>query len=171
MTLTEVEGDFAAIVEVTGDINPGATPPSDRAVRDLRFTVQSAGLILYQDKNNFFRLERAGSVFSQQLRPVHRLIIEAVKDGKQYMNPIYLDVPEGDTLLILERRKGRVRCMFSPNQGRQIVAFRAFALNLPPKVKIGLSASNISAEPFSATFERFTLLSDVTKMDQALGEN
>jgi S1-C subfamily serine protease len=171
MTLTEVEGDFAAMVEVTGDINPGATPPPDRQVRGLSFTVQSAGLILYQDKNNFFRLERAGSVLSTNLRPVHRLIIEAVKDGKQAMSPIYLDVPEGDTLLILERRKGRVRCMFSPNQGRQIVAFRAFALNLPPKVKIGLSASNISAEPFSANFENFTLISDVTKMDQALGEN
>ena len=171
MTLTEVEGDFAAIVEVTGDINPGPTPPNDRQVRTLPFTVQSAGLIIYQDKNNFFRLERAGSIFSKTLRPVHRLIIEAVKDGKQAMNPIYLDVPEADTLLILERRKGRIRCMFSPNQGRQIVPFRAFALDLPPKVKIGLSASNISAQPFSATFENFTLISDITKMDQALGEN
>jgi S1-C subfamily serine protease len=171
MTLTDVEGDFAALVAVTGDINPEATPPSDRQVRDLPFTVQSAGLIIYQDKNNFFRLERAGSIFSKTLRPVHRLIIEAVKDGKQYMNPIYLDVPEGDTLLILQRRKGRVRCMFLPNQGRQIVPYRDFALSFPPKVKIGLSASNISAKPFSATFENFTLISDVTKMDQALGEN
>ncbi|MGP0066622.1 MAG: trypsin-like peptidase domain-containing protein [Isosphaeraceae bacterium] len=171
MTLAEVEGDFAAIVEVTGDINPGATPPQDRRVRDYHFTVQSAGLILYQDRNNFFRLERAGSVLSDTLRPVHRLIIEAVKSGKPAMNPIYLDVPEGDTLLILERRKGRVRCMFSPNQGGQILAFRAFALDLPPKVRIGLSASNISAQPFSANFENFTLIGDITKMDQALGED
>ncbi len=171
MTLTEVEGDFAAIVEVTGDITPGSEPPKDRQVRNFHFTVQSAGLILYQDKNNFFRLERAGSVFSDTLKPVHRLIIEAVKNGKQAMTPIYLDVPEGDTLLIIERRKGRVRCMFSPNQGRQIMAFRAFQLDLPPKVKVGLSASNISAQPFSAMFDSFTLISDVTKMDQALGEN
>jgi hypothetical protein len=33
-----------------------------------------------------------------------------------------------------------------------------------------LSASNISAKPFTATFENFTLLSDVTQMDQALGD-
>jgi S1-C subfamily serine protease len=170
MTLTEVEGDFAAVVEVTGEINPGATPPKDRATRGLGFTVQSAGLILYQDKNNFLRLERAGSIFSDTLRPVHRLIIEAVKDGKQAMTPIYVDVPEGDTLLIMERRKGRVRCMYSPSGGHQIVAFRQFALNLPPKVKVGLSASNVSAAPFSATFENFTLLSDVTKLEQAFGE-
>ena len=66
MTLTDVEGDFAAMVEVTGDINPGSATPKDRQGHDIPFTVQSAGLILYQDKNNFFRLERAGSILIEQ---------------------------------------------------------------------------------------------------------
>jgi S1-C subfamily serine protease len=170
MTLADVDGDFAALVEVTGEISPGATPPRDRPVRGYRFTVQSAGLILYQDKNNFLRLERAGSIFSDTLRPVHRLIIEAVKDGKQAMDPIYHDVPEGDCLLILERRKRRLRCWYQPKETNHILRTRDFALDLPSKVKIGLSASNISAKPFTATFENFVLLSDVTKMDQALGD-
>src|SRR5262249_22896791 len=65
MTLTDVEGDFAVIVEVTGEINPGPTPPKDRQSRTLPFTVQSAGLIVYQDKDNFLRLERAGSVITK----------------------------------------------------------------------------------------------------------
>jgi S1-C subfamily serine protease len=170
MTLTDVEGDFAAVVEVTGDINPGSTPPNDRQARGLAFTFQSAGLILYQDKNNYFRFERSASVVSRSLTPLHRLVIEAVKDGKQAMDPIYLPLPEGDTLLILARRKGRVRCLFVPHGSRQMLRFRDFALTLPPKVKVGLTASNISAQPFSATFENFTLQSDAVQIDEELGD-
>jgi S1-C subfamily serine protease len=170
MTLTDVEGDFAVIVEVTGEINPGPTPPKDRQVRTLPFTVQSAGLIVYQDKDNFLRLERAGSIITQNLRPLHRLIIEGVKDGKQAMKPIYVDVPEGDTFLILIRRKGRLQCLYSPDGGRSGLRFPTFAFSLPPKVKVGLSASNISAQPFNATFQNFALVNDVTKIDAALGD-
>src|SRR5262249_22802200 len=126
MTLTEVEGDFAAFVEVTGEISPGPTPPRDRQVRALPFTVQSAGLIVYQDKKTFLSLERAGSILTDRLTPLHRLIIEAVKDGQQAMKPIYLDVPEGDVLLVLVKRKGRVRCMFSLDGGRSGVKLREF---------------------------------------------
>jgi regulation of enolase protein 1 (concanavalin A-like superfamily) len=170
MTLTEVEGDFAAFVEVTGEISPGSALPKDRAVRGLPFTVQSAGLLLYQDKNNFLRLERAASILTDRLTPVNRLLIEAVKDGQQAMQPIYLNIPEGDVLLVLVKRKGRVRCMFSLDGGRSGQRLREFALNLPAKVKVGLTAANISAQPFTATFENFALLSDVTKLDQALGD-
>jgi S1-C subfamily serine protease len=170
ITMTEVEGDFAAYVQVTGEISPGAATPKDRQGHTLRFTVQSAGLILYQDKANFLRLERAGSIFIDNLTPVHRLIIEAVKDGKQAMRPIYVDVPEANTLLVLVRRKGRVTCMFSPNGGQTTYMFREFALDLPTKVNVGLTAANISAKPFSATFDTFALISDVTMIDEELGE-
>jgi S1-C subfamily serine protease len=171
MTLTEVEGDFAALVEVTGEINPGTATPKDRQGHYIPFTVQSAGLILYQDRDNFFRLERAGSLISGNLTPVHRLIIEAVKEGKQAMNPIYIDVPERDTLLILMRRKGRVRCLFSPNGGETMVAFQEFSLDLPSKVKVGLTAGNISAKPFNPTFEKFAILNDTTMIDEEFGES
>ncbi len=170
MTLTDVEGDFAAIVEVTGEINPGPTPPRDRQVRNLAFTVQSAGLIVYQDKDNFLRLERAGSVVTQTLKPLHRLIIEGVKDGKQAMSPRYINVPEGDAFLILIRRKGRLQCMYSPDGGRHVLPFPSIAFTLPQKVKVGLSASNISAQPFNATFQNFALVNNVTQIDQALGD-
>ena len=170
ITMTEVEGDFAAQVQVTGEISPGSATPKDRQGHTLPFTVQSAGLILYQDKANFLRLERAGSVIIGSLTPVHRLIIEAVKDGQQAMRPIYLDMPEANTLLVLVRRSGRVRCMFSNNGGQSYVMFREFALDLPTKVKVGLTAANISAKPFGATFENFALINDVTMIDDELGD-
>ncbi len=168
MTLAEVDGDFLAQVAVTGEISPGSTPPKDRAVRNLPFTVQSAGLLLYQDKNNFIRLERAGSIVTARLTPLHRLIVEVVRDGKQAIEPIYLNIPEGDTKLIMIRRKGRIRCQFVPSGSQSRYTFREFALNFPSKLKIGLSASNISAQPFTATFEGFALISDATQIDSEL---
>jgi len=171
MTMTEIEGDFAALVEVTGEISPGSATPKDRQGHTIPFTVQSAGLILYQDKDNFLRLERAGSIIIGSLTPVHRLIIEAVKEGKQAMNPIYLDVPEKDTLLILVKRKGRVQCFFSPNGGETVVGFHEFALDLPTKMKIGLTAANVSAKPFKPTFEKFAVLNDAMLLDEEFGDS
>jgi S1-C subfamily serine protease len=171
MTVAEVEGDFAAIVEVTGEIRPGSATPKDRQGNILPFTYQGGGLIVYQDKNNFFRLERAGSVIIEGLHPVSRLLIEAVREGKEASGGyIYMDVPDQNILLILVRRKGRVRCLFSPDGGRSLAMFREFELDLPAKVKVGLSATNISAKPFTANFENFTLVNDATKIDSEFGD-
>ncbi len=171
MTVAEVEGDFAAIVEVAGEIRPGSSTPKDRQGNILPFTYQGGGLIVYQDKNNFFRLERAGSVIIDGLQPVSRLLIEAVRDGKEAEGGyIYLDVPDKNTLLILIRRKGRVRCLFSSDDGNTLAVFREFELDLPPKVKVGLTAANISAKPFTANFENFTLVNDTTKIDSEFGD-
>jgi S1-C subfamily serine protease/regulation of enolase protein 1 (concanavalin A-like superfamily) len=169
MTLTEVEGDFVSVVQVSGEMNPGSTLPRERAVRGLTFTFQSAGLIVFLDKNNFFRLERAASV-DNRLRPIHRLYVEAVKDGKPAMDPILVNVPESEMQLVLQRKKDRLRCMFVLKETNQVAPFRDFAFSLPPKVKVGLSASNISAQPFTATFENFTLLSNSTALDEELND-
>lgn len=168
MTLTDVDGDFLAQVSVVGEINPGAMPPKDRAARDNAFTFQSGGLVLYQDRNNFVRLERAASIITSRLTPIHRLLIEMIRDGRPAIEPIYLDIPEGDTTLLLIRRKGRLRCLFVPTGSRALHTFREFALNFPDKVKVGLTASNISAQPFSATFQRFALITDTTQIDQEM---
>lgn len=168
MTLTEVDGDFLAQVEVTGEINPGLKLPNERLARGLAFTFQSGGLLLYQDKNNFIRLERAGSIVTDRATMLHRLIVEVVRDGKWATKPIWLDIPEGDTKLVMIRRKGRLRFMFGPAGTDAIYRFRDFAVKFPSKVKVGLTASNIAAQPFSVTFEGFALISDTTQIDRGL---
>ncbi len=168
-TAAEVEGDFVVGVEVTGDIEPGATLPKDRKGNDIPLTYQSGGIILYQDKNNFVRLERASSVIVTTREPLHWLVIEAVKDGEQAMKPIYAKYPEKDTLLLMIRRKGKLRCVFSPDGGNHLVGFHEFVLDLPKKVKIGLTAANISAKPLSVTFESFAVITD-SKLLDSLGE-
>ena len=115
MALVDVEGDFGAMVEVTGDMTPGSTLPKDRQGNDLVFTFQGAGLILYQDKDNFIRLERTAGVSLSDLHPIHKVLFEVVKDGKQVENHVYPPVPEGTVYLVLARRKGRVQCGFSQN--------------------------------------------------------
>ena len=48
--------------------------------------------------------------------------------------------------------------------------FHEFALDLPSKVQVGLTAGNISAKPFTANFDNFALINDVTMIDDELGD-
>jgi hypothetical protein len=170
MTMIDVEGDFAALVEVTGVWSPGATLPKDRQGNTIPFTFNGAGLLLYQDKDNFVRLERTAGVSIDDLHPIHKVLFEVVKDGKQVENQQYPPVPEGTVYLVLARRKGRVQCGYSQNLTSPPRLISQVELDLPDKVKIGLSAGNISAKKFSATFENFVLINDVTQLEVMLGE-
>ncbi len=165
MTLIDVEGDFAAMVEVTGEISAGTTLPKNRQGNNVPFTFQSAGLLLYQDKDNFVRLERSAGVAIRTLQPVHRILFEVVKDGRQVPNQSYPAVREGPVCLLLMRRKGRVWCGVSANLSSPPRPIKLVELDLPKKIKIGLSASNISAKPFSAQFENFALINNETQLD------
>jgi hypothetical protein len=170
MTLIDVEGDFAAMVEVTGEISAGATLPKDRQGNFLPFTFQGAGLLLYQDKDNFIRLERTAGVATSTLQPIHKILFEVVKDGKQVPNQSYPAVTEGPVFLLLLRQKGRVWCGASRNLGSPPQPIKYVELDLPSKLKIGLSASNMSAKPFSAQFENFILLSNETQIQAIFGD-
>ena len=106
MTLIDVDGDFAALVEVTGEMAPGSTLPKDRQGNLIPFTFEGAGLLLYMDKDNFVRLERTAGVDVTNLNPIHKVLFEVVKDGKHVENQAYPPVPEGPIYLLLMRRKG-----------------------------------------------------------------
>ena len=51
-----------------------------------------------------------------------------------------------------------------------MIAFHEFELDLPTKVNVGLTAANISAKPFGATFDNFALINDATMIDDEFGE-
>lgn len=170
ITLADVEGDFAAFVAVGGDIDPGTSPPKDPKGRKMAFTAQTRGLILYQDRDNFLRLERAEGFVPGTPAQVHRLLVEFVLKGRHAIDPIYRDVSEPYTLLIMVKRKGRLRCLYSPDDGTTIVPLEEFDIELPARVHVGLSASNVSTKPFIAVFEDFAILNDEVRIDQAIGE-
>jgi Trypsin-like peptidase domain len=170
MSLIDVEGDFAALVEVTGEMRAGTNMPKDRQGNEIPFTFNGAGLLLYQDKDNFVRLERTAGVAVATLQPVHKILFEVVKDGKQVPNHVYFQVPEGPASLLLMRRKGRVIVGASPVLGAPPMPFRGIEFDLATKVKVGICASNISAKPYTAQFENFALLSNETQMDAMFGD-
>ena len=111
MAMIDVEGDFIALVDVTGDIQAGAKLPKDRQGNDLVFTFQGAGLLLYQDKDNFIRLERTAGVSIDDLQPIHKVLFEVVKEGKQVGNHVYPPVPEGRSILCWPAEKGASRAV------------------------------------------------------------
>jgi hypothetical protein len=172
MALIEVEGDFAAVVRVTGEISPGSIRPDDLQGNEIPFTFQGAGLVLYEDKDNFVRLERTAGVSIASLEQIRKQLYEVVKSGKA-ADSSYTPAPEGPMYLLLIRRRERVVCgssrdlatPFAPVKG-----IEGIQLDLPSRVRIGLSASNISSQPFIATFEHFALLRDVAAIDREFGE-
>ena len=168
-TMAEVDGDFLAYVKVDGDIDPGLDPATDSRGRRLTLTFQGAGLLLYRDKDNFVRLERACRAVGASL--VRELMVEVVRGGQQidcYDIPLPGD-PSAPLDLFLIRRKGRVQCLFS-HDGRSLLGFREFSLDYPAKVKIGLTASNLSRKPFTARFSDFFLLDDELKLAEEFGD-
>ena len=127
-------------------------------------------MLLYQDKDNFVRIERSAGVALDDLHPIHKVLFEVVKDGRFVPNQNYVVAEEGPVYLLLMRRKGKVAVGASFNLGSPPQPFKLIELDLPAKVKVGLSASNISAKPFTANFENFALFNNVTQIDAMFSE-
>ncbi len=170
MVLTEVDGDFAAVVEVTGEISPSLTLPEDLRGNTISATFQGAGLLLYQDRNNFVRLERLARVNAGSIQPSHKVLLEVVKNGKQLESQRLSAPSSGRLNLILMRRQGRVTCTASADMAAPLPPSLHVDMDLPAKVQIGLSASSVSATPLTATFENFVLLDDVTMIEAKFGK-
>jgi hypothetical protein len=165
MTLADVEGDFAAIVQVAGEMSPSLTLPEDRQGNEISSTFQGAGLLLYQDKDNFVRLEKTAGVAVGSIQPTHKASFQVVKDGRQIQSQTYPLRPEAPAYLLLARAKGRLTFGVTVDLATPPIEIKEVALDLPTKLKIGLSASNISTTPFTATFENFALLSEVSLIE------
>jgi regulation of enolase protein 1 (concanavalin A-like superfamily) len=147
--LTEVQGDFTSQVRIAGKILPGTTP-----IKGLPFTCQGGGLILWEDENNYLRLERA-SLFTAQGTKLHGVLLEVCKDGKIVANT-FRDVRDTTLMLRLERRGVEARCQYSTD-GKAWLDVKRQEIAMPAVIGVGVSASNASPKPFSAHFEAFEL--------------
>jgi S1-C subfamily serine protease len=153
--LVQVQGEFVAVVEVTNDFDPGGQTVSLPSGRRFPFTFQGAGLLLWQDEKNFIRLERCkGSDGSVSL--IHRVLVEIYKDGREvglyYSKPI----PEKPVVLAARRKGTTVQLLFGEPPDKMTI-FRELALDFNPSILVGVSASNLSRQPLTAKFDKFTL--------------
>lgn len=163
MTLAAVDGDFVLHVKVTGEMRPGIDQLANpRTGKPLQLTYMGAGIVLWQDQNNYVRLERSvGTAGGPTV--VTRLLVEVCKDGREAGRPYYLDVPEGPMSVMLVRYQGHIRCLFS-NDGKKWTMLQELAAEFPEKLQVGLLGVNISKKPFTAEFQDFALIEDKDKV-------
>lgn len=148
--LVEVTGDFMAQVKIPGIIEPGTA-----SIGDWPFTFQGAGLLLWQDENNYIRLERAAG-YSVALGASHRVMVESCKDGKPGRG-VYLTTREGNIALRMERKGNEITCSYNTDGKTWLPVKKAWSVPMAPRVQVGVSASNISAKAFGVRFEDFVL--------------
>jgi hypothetical protein len=154
--LRSVEADFSATVKVSGDFQPGrrATIPG--------YPFNGAGLLLWQDEQNFLRLERnLWWVPEVGRHACYPPLVEYYQGGRyQGTNPegILEAFFQGrSTFLRLERIGNRVTAAYS-HDGKVWTTAREIAVTFPKKVFVGVAAVNSSDQPFSVEFEDFTVM-------------
>ena len=147
--LGDITGDFEVRVKVTGTSHPGG-----RAMTTQHNPYHGAGILLWQDSENYVRLEiaadlRKGKVFSYanfELRQAGRL---AVTWG--------LKIVDGSRYLRLERRGNAIHGAFSPD-GDHWTAFAPMIANLQDRLKVGVLAVNSASKPLKAGLEEFRVI-------------
>ena len=141
----DASGDFAVQVKVVGKVmgEKGAEAPG----RDVAFN--AATLVIWQDENNFVRLDRAG--FHKAGKPNHQTYYHVYLDGKRTVHqnrPLAVK----DSWLRLQRKGGKVTAGWSQD-GKTWQSYPEQDVKLADKVKVGVAALNASSKPFAASFE------------------
>jgi regulation of enolase protein 1 (concanavalin A-like superfamily) len=160
--LTDVTGDFVAQVKVAGQVRTGTQPLPDFPFPPF----QGAGLLLWQDENNYLRLERT-SIYSPEGRRLHQVMLELCRDGKT-LPGVFRDARDEDIILKFDRRGSEVRCSYSPDGGRSWPEIKRQMVTFPAGVKVGVSVSNASPRPFSPRFEGWDLSGPGAKAGQGM---
>jgi regulation of enolase protein 1 (concanavalin A-like superfamily) len=164
MFLTDVSGDFIATVKVSGAMLPGSDPVKLKN-KTLPFTFQGAGLVLWQDKENYLRLERTAKSTNGRVTLQAEVLVEVCKGGKTAYHS-YVSCPAGALFLVVARIDGNISFMFS-SDGKNLRRHPPLPFNFPSRVQIGLTASNASKEPLTAKFEEFVLVTEKQALEEA----
>ncbi|MDR3633995.1 MAG: DUF1349 domain-containing protein [Isosphaeraceae bacterium] len=152
MSLAEVTGDFEMQVRVAGGIRPGSNPLPDVPVP---IAFQGAGLLLWQDADNYLRLERAA--MSGPNQPLtQKVVVEVCREGRPG-GYVYKDTSDRPVYLRATRRGDDLECAYSPDGKTWITIKKSGIALFPDKLRVGIGASNLSPKTFSPRFEDFTL--------------
>jgi len=146
--IRDVEGDFLATVKVEGTFQPGGTSTNAKTV-----PFNGAGLVVWNDAENYIRLERAAILRGGKVTTYAMLEeLEGGHQGASHSGPL----PPGTAYLRIERRGGRIVAGISPD-GAQWKTLRPIDVSYPPKLKVGVAAVNSSTLPMTVKFVDFTL--------------
>jgi regulation of enolase protein 1 (concanavalin A-like superfamily) len=146
--LMEVEGDFVLNVKVAGDFQPLRPSTNPRGI-----PYNGAGLLLWSDENNFFRLERGALLRNDTINT--QVSFEERKGGNRGANSGSV-IPAGTCYLRVERRGKQIMGAFSTD-GSTWKELKSVDVTWPRKLQVGVAAINSSSAAFTVTFDEFSL--------------
>jgi regulation of enolase protein 1 (concanavalin A-like superfamily) len=143
--LQDVSGDFTVRVKTVGPVM--GEKGAEATGRDVAFN--AATLVIWQDENNFVRLDRAG--MHKAGTRYHQTYYHINQDGKRTVQ-LSQALPDQGSWLKLERRGGTITAGWSVD-GLRWQTYPVQNAKLTDKVRVGVAALNSSTKPFVATFE------------------
>jgi regulation of enolase protein 1 (concanavalin A-like superfamily) len=153
--LREVDGDFTAEVKVIGDFKPGRKSAIPQVVAPFN----GAGLLLWQDKQNYLRLERnAFWIEDAGSYACYPPLVEYYQDGKfQETNPpgTLDEFFKGKATWLKLKRQGKKVVASYSHDGEEWQAAKQIEVELPRKLQIGVASVNSSIMPFVVKFKEF----------------
>jgi hypothetical protein len=152
--LQEIEGDFSAEVQIP-------LPPPYRAVgKPGEFLWFGAGLVVWQDDENYLRLERARDSFPDR-NPFTYANWELRSRGKQARKNAGRNIifTESQSVFLKLQRKGDVFSAASSLDGSNWKELPPFIAELSKKLLVGVSATHNTLTPLQMAFDRFKIIS------------
>jgi hypothetical protein len=147
--LRAVRGDFEVRMRVDGVFHP-----SGRATMKEYAPYHGAGVLLWQDGDNYLRLEIAADLHEGRVRPY--VNYELRKDGALAVSR-GIKIEDGSTYLRLERRGDEFRAAFGPD-GVRWTALPPINAKLDYQLKAGVAAINTATKPLTAQLEDFRVV-------------
>ncbi len=152
--LQPVTGDFEVSVKVTSDLQPGTTAVGKGS------PFNGAGLLIWEDAENFLRIER-NAWWNGDSCLCYPPLIEYWRD-RQYSGANKAPVPsaeffQGDSTWLKATRRGNRITVSMSQDGKKWKDVRSFDVELATKLQVGIAALNTSDKPFRVEFDDFSL--------------
>jgi regulation of enolase protein 1 (concanavalin A-like superfamily) len=150
----EMAGDFTVQVKVSGAFEPGTAGNLPGA-----YPFNGAGLLLWDNDENYLRLERNVWVTSKGERSSYLPLFEYWKDDKDLTQGTPSAKPffKGQSAYLrLTRQGNQVRAAVS-NNGVDWIKTGPVTVQFPQTIKVGVAAINTSKQPFTVEFAEFKL--------------
>ncbi|MGO9917129.1 MAG: protein kinase domain-containing protein [Isosphaeraceae bacterium] len=152
--LRDFKGDFDLRVRVAGTSHPGGT-----ATTTVYSPYHGAGLVIWQDQENYVRLEIAADLQYGRVRPY--VNFEYRKEGALAVSR-GMNNGDGSNHLRLKRRGDEIFASFGPD-GVRWNSFPPLVAKLNDRLMVGVTAINRSTKPLTAEFERFDVVERAPK--------
>ena len=144
--LRDIRGEFEVRVKVTGTSHPGG-----RATTAQYAPYHGAGILLWQDPENYVRLEIAADIRKGKVSPYANF---ELRQAGLLATSRGLKIDDGTSYLRLQRRGDQIHGAFSLD-GDHWTPFPPMVANLKDRLEIGVVAVNSSSKPMKAEFEGF----------------